>query len=82
MTAAPRLRAAAASSYPIRPVEWLVTNRTGSIASRVGPGGDEQAHPLQVPLGERRAHRLKEHGGVGQPPAAGVAAGEQAAVRL
>ena len=45
VTAAPRLRAAAASSYPIRPVEWLVTNRTGSIASRVGPAVTSRRTP-------------------------------------
>ena len=36
-TLAPRRHAAAASATPILPLLWFEMNRTGSIASRVGP---------------------------------------------
>ena len=36
-TSAPRRHAAAASATPILPLLWFEMNRTGSIASRVGP---------------------------------------------
>ena len=36
-TSAPRANAASASAYPMRPLERLVSTRTGSSGSRVGP---------------------------------------------
>ena len=47
-TSAPASRAACATANPILPELRLLMKRTGSMRSRVGPGGDQHA-----PAGER-----------------------------
>ena len=48
-TVAPRSRHASASAYPILPLEWLVSERTGSSASTVGPAVTTTRLPFRTP---------------------------------
>ena len=48
-TSAPRSQAASATRYPILPLERLVTTRTGSIDSRVGPAVTTIRRPASLP---------------------------------
>jgi hypothetical protein len=48
-TSAPRSQATSATRYPILPLERLVTTRTGSIDSRVGPAVTTIRRPASFP---------------------------------
>ena len=56
-TLAPRRHAAAASATPILPLLWFEMNRTGSIASRVGPAVTSTRLPASARVAARAGGR-------------------------
>jgi len=75
VTAAPASAAARASAKPILPELVFVIPRTGSIASNVGPGGNEHA-PAREDLGHTRRHdRVVDLQRFQHPSVADLAAG-------
>ena len=67
-TSAPASRAACATAKPILPELRLLTKRTGSIGSRVGPAVISTRRPLSTPLGTSVAStRSREFEGLEHP---------------
>ena len=59
-TSAPRSQATSATRYPILPLERLVTTRTGSIDSRVGPAVTTIRRPASFPLSAKHPRRVRQ----------------------
>ena len=59
-TSAPRRHAAAATATPMRPLLRLEMNRTGSMASRVGPADTRTRLPVRTPAGFEQARGVSD----------------------